>query len=133
MPEFIDTTKHQGEAVNNSSLVCKLVYKNTSFLFMGDVEEPSEEAIDRYGSWLDCDVLKVGHHGSKTSTSDPFLLLAKPEYSVISVGRNNKFKHPSSFTINKLINQGSLVFRTDKHGAVVFESDGRKVKMINWR
>jgi len=124
---------NSGEKINNSSLVIKLVYGKSSILLNGDAETGAEQAMLKYGSFLDCDLLKVGHHGSRTSSSDFFLDQAKPEQAVISVGRRNKFKHPSPETILKYTRRHIPVFRTDHSGAVVFESDGRRLIRYNWR
>ena len=130
---FETSSPHSGQNINNSSLVFKLVHGKNSFLFTGDAEIASEKALLSYGAFLDCDVLKVGHHGSRTSSTKEFLALAKPEMAIISVGRKNKFKHPSSVTLKRYENLGIQVYRTDQVGAVVIESDGKTLKKIDWR
>ena len=122
---FETGSPHSGQSVNNSSLVLKLLHGKNSFLFNGDAEIEIEKALLNYGGFLDCDVLKVGHHGSKTSSSKEFLSLAKPEMAIISVGKRNKFKHPAPVTIRKFRNLGIEYYRTDQVGAVVIESDGQ--------
>jgi len=111
---------------NNHSAVVKLTYGSTSFLFMGDAESTSEGHItaDVYA-----DVLKVGHHGSSTSTSGYFLRKVAPTYAVISVGNNNPYGHPSSSVLSRLDNAGVYVFRTDLHGTIVFTSDGETLSV----
>ena len=85
---------------NNSSLVLKILYGKDSFLFTGDAEQEAEKHLALYASFLKSEVLKVGHHGSVTSSGKQFLEYVDPEYAVISVGRKNKFNHPSQKTIN---------------------------------
>lgn len=91
--------------LNNNALVCKLYYKNFSMLFTGDIEEPAEkELIKKYADTnvLDSMVLKVAHHGSKTSSIKEFVDLVKPKIAVIGVGKNNLYGHPSSEVIERL-------------------------------
>ena len=89
--------------LNNNSLVLKVVYGNTSMLFVGDVETVVEQKmISHYGSFLLSDILKVGHHGSLTSTSDNFLQTVQPKNAIISVGMHNRFNHPSPFILKRL-------------------------------
>ncbi|MBD3225038.1 MAG: DNA internalization-related competence protein ComEC/Rec2 [Caldithrix sp.] len=122
-----------GETINNSSLVMKILHGQTSFLFTGDLESTAEPALLSYDNFLNCDVLKVGHHGSITSTSDEFLHLIKPEYATVSVGRNNKFYHPSRKTMRRLVKNFAHPLRTDRYGGLWFKSDGNKVHLYNWR
>jgi len=122
----------EGELINNSSIVLKVLYGKTSFLLTGDAQGLAETAIDRYGAFLNCDVLKVGHHGSLTSSAPAFLKWARPKYAVISVGRNNKFHHPGKLTLWRLAHFGADVLRTDRVGAVLFESDGQNLRLLRW-
>jgi len=124
---------YSGNEVNNSSLVMKICYGETSFMFTGDLERNAENSLIKFGSFLKSDILKVGHHGSKTSTSDMFLKFIHPQYSVVSVGKRNKFYHPSRKTIQRLREYNAHPLRTDHFGALVFESDGEKVSFVNWR
>lgn len=123
----------EGELINNSSIVLKVLYGKTSFLLTGDAQGLAETAIDRYGDFLNCDVLKVGHHGSLTSSAPEFLKWARPKYAVISVGRNNKFHHPGKLTLWRLAHFGADVLRTDRVGAVLFESDGQNIRLLRWQ
>jgi len=111
---------------NDHSAVVKITYGSTSFLFMGDAESTSEGHItaDVYA-----DVLKVGHHGSSTSTSAYFLRKVAPSHAVISVGRNNSYGHPSDSVLARLDNAGVDVFRTDLNGTIVFASDGENISV----
>jgi len=114
--------------LNNYSVVIKLVNGSNSFLFTGDAETLSEsEMVDKNSGILDSDVLKVGHHGSDSSTSLSFLNAVSPRYAVISVGAVNDFGHPSETVINKLTAIGAQIYRTDKDGTVVFTSDGKNI------
>ncbi|MBN2709221.1 MAG: DNA internalization-related competence protein ComEC/Rec2 [Calditrichaceae bacterium] len=122
-----------GSEVNNSSIVLKIVYGRTGFLLTGDLEKDAEPVLFNYGELLESDVLKAGHHGSITSSSQEFLDFIQPEIAVISVGRRNRFFHPSRRTVERLAQTGAMVFRTDRHGAVMVESDGKKVELVNWR
>lgn len=122
-----------GEEVNNSSLVLKIQYGENSFLFCGDAEMDAESAQAGFGDFLDIDVLKVGHHGSKTSSTQHWLQQCSPSWAVISVGEFNKFFHPSRQVIRRYREQGANVLRTDYYGAQVFESDGHELRLIDWR
>jgi competence protein ComEC len=113
--------------LNNNSIVMKLDYGKTSFLFMGDTAFEGEDRILSKGYSLISDVLKVGHHGSMTSTSVKLLESVMPKYAVISVGAKNKFGHPSPETLRRLENFGVKVLRTDLNGAIIFKSDGRNL------
>ncbi len=113
--------------LNNNSVVMHLVYGNTSFLLMGDTAFEGEDRIMSLGYDIKSDVLKVGHHGSATSTSMNFLEAVRPEYAVISVGAHNKFGHPSRDALERLENIGAKVYRTDLNGSVTFKSDGNRV------
>jgi len=122
-----------GREVNNSSLVLKVVYGQTAFLLTGDLEISGEQALYSFGDFLRAQLLKTGHHGSVTSTSQSFLDWVRPAYALISVGRGNKYRHPGKRTIRRLRENGAAVLRTDHLGALVFESDGRRLRLVNWR
>jgi competence protein ComEC len=134
-PDSVHTIakSYSGNEINNSSLVIKLCYGKTSFLFTGDLEQNAENCLLKYGSFLKSDVLKVGHHGSKTSTSLSFLRYINPDYSIVSVGKRNKFYHPSRITMERLRKFGAHPFRTDHFGALTFVSGGEKIRLVNWR
>lgn len=122
----LDTYKDK----NNNSIVARFDYGETSFMMTGDAETKSEKAmVTQYGltGKLRCDVLKVGHHGSTTSTSSDFLASVKPEIAIISCGEGNKFGHPQEETLDKLAAAGVTVYRTDKVGTIILISDGKKV------
>lgn len=114
--------------LNNYSVVIKLIDGDNSFLFTGDAEELAEkEIIEHHGDILEVDLLKVGHHGSITSTSQDFLDLVNPEFAVIQVGVNNRYKHPDDEILERLKNGDIEIYRTDLHGTIVAISDGRTI------
>ena len=122
------------KSLNNTSVVVKLVYGNSSALLVGDAENEAEaELCSQYGSFLASTILKVGHHGSGTSSSGEFLRLVKPGVALVSVGMRNKFGHPSPATVARILRSGSLVHRTDREGALVYESDGYSWWEYDWR
>ncbi|XXF54581.1 ComEC/Rec2 family competence protein [Thermoanaerobacterium thermosaccharolyticum] len=113
--------------LNNYSAVIKLTYGNTSFLFTGDASSQSEEEMLNKGYNLKANVLKVGHHGSSSATTLPFLQAVNPKYAVISCGKNNDYGHPHKETMDKLKNAGIIVYRTDECGTIVATSDGNNI------
>lgn len=115
------------EDLNNYSIVCKLKYGNTSFLFMGDAESLSEGEILAKQLDISANVLKVGHHGSSSSTSQTFLNKVNPQYAVISVGQGNNYGHPNQDTLNRLSSKGIKVFRTDINGTIIATSNGQTI------
>jgi len=112
------------ESLNDYSVVIRIDYGETSFLFMGDAEELSENEIKED---VNCDVLKVGHHGSSYSTSDTFLNKVNPKYAVIQVGDNNSYNHPTKETLDKLNKNGIKIYRTDIDGTIKLVSDGNNI------
>lgn len=114
--------------LNDYSIVVKVEFGNNSFLFTGDVGEVSEKEILSKGLDLKADVLKVGHHGSRTSSSDAFLNAVKPKYAVISVGKNNDYGHPHKESLQRLSGRGIQVYRTDESGTIVATSYGSNIK-----
>jgi len=115
------------EDTNNTSIVIKLTYGETSFLFTGDAERDSELDIIDAGFDLDCDVLKVGHHGSSTSSSYVFLNEVMPEYAVISCGVDNSYGHPHDEVMSRLRDADVKLYRTDLQGDVICVSDGKNL------
>jgi len=111
---------------NNWSIVLLLEYRHFSALLTADAETPIELALIQAGLVNDIDVLKVGHHGSKSSTTDALLDKATPETSLISVGKNNPYGHPNEVVLDRLRSRGVKVLRSDELGAVHIESDGDK-------
>ena len=115
------------EDTNDTSIVMKVVYGKTSFLFTGDAERTAEANILDAGYDLSATVLKVGHHGSETSTSYPFLREIMPEYAVIQVGKGNSYGHPTEDTLSKLRDADVKVYRNDLQGTIICTSDGEEV------
>lgn len=115
------------EETNNVSIVVKITYGCTSFLFTGDAEKPIEEELLKSGADLDCDVLKVGHHGSSTSSSRDFVEAVSPDIAVISCGKDNSYGHPHYEVTNLMKSLDITVLRTDKQGSIVLSSDGYEV------
>ncbi|MCY6372482.1 ComEC/Rec2 family competence protein [Clostridium ganghwense] len=113
--------------VNNYSIVIKLKFGNNSFIFTGDAEDVSEGEILRKQLDISADVLKVGHHGSHSSTTDAFLAKVNPKYAIVSVGKGNDYGHPHKPTMDKLKTKGITVYRTDESGTIVATSDGTKI------
>jgi len=126
--QILSPEKLNYDNINNYSLVIKLTYGNNSFLFMGDAEKEIEDSIISTKISLNCDVIKIAHHGSSTSSSEEFLDYISPKIALISCGLNNYFNHPSKITINKLKNRNILFFRTDIDGTIELYSDGNKIK-----
>ena len=112
---------------NDMSIVLKVTYGETSFLFTGDAERTAEADILDAGCDLSATVLKVGHHGSDTSTSYPFLREVMPEYAVIQVGKDNSYGHPTEDTLSRLRDADVKVYRNDLQGDIICTSDGKAV------
>lgn len=114
------------EELNDYSAIVKIEYGETSFLFTGDAEKLAEEEIV---SDVKANVLKVGHHGSNSSSSANFLKRVSPEIAVISVGADNGYNHPSKKVLNRLKSVGAKVYRTDLNGDIVIKSDGVNINV----
>lgn len=113
------------ETWNDASIVLRLTYGHTAFLFTGDMEQAEETSLLEAGCDVSCDVLKVGHHGSRTSSGYRLLYEAAPSAAVISCGQGNDYGHPHKETISRLQDAGiSNILRTDLMGSIVFHSDG---------
>lgn len=116
-----------GSDTNDTSIVLRIDYGETSFLFTGDAEYDAEKRILNSGANLSATVLKVGHHGSDTSTNYTFLREIMPQYAVISVGEDNSYGHPTEATLSRLRDAEVKVFRTDLQGDIFCTSDGKTV------
>ncbi len=119
----------EDENSNDDSIVLKITYGNTSLLLTGDATEEEERAIVSAGYDVDCDLLKVSHHGSAHSSSYSFLRTASPSSAVISVGKGNDYGHPTEETLARLGNCGATVYRTDLQGDITAKSDGTTVSV----
>jgi competence protein ComEC len=112
---------------NNTSIVLRIVYGDTSFLFTGDAEREVEQAILNSGTEISSTVLKVGHHGSESSTSYVWLREIMPKYAVISVGDDNSYGHPTEEVLSRLRYAEVKTYRTDLQGDIICVSDGKNV------
>lgn len=123
-----------GSDPNEQSLVIELIYGETEFLFMGDAGMATElDLVTRYGDLMESGLLKAGHHGGPASSSAPFLRTVNPEIAVVSAGRYNAFGHPDSATFRRLSDQAGRVFVTGRDRALLFRSDGERIRRIRWR
>lgn len=113
--------------LNNTSIMCRITYGETSFLFTGDGEASEEADIMAQGAELAADVLKVGHHGSSSSSSEEFIEAVNPSYAVISCGKDNSYGHPHYETLRTLYYSDTVLYRTDMQGHIIAESDGDNI------
>ena len=123
---FLNNKDYGNENDNSSVIYTEL--NNHKFLFMGDAGvEVEEDLIEKY-NLQDIDILKIGHHGSNTSSDKKFINLTNPKYSIISVGKNNRYGHPNKEVLNNLEN--SKIYRTDQDGSIMFKikNDNLKIK-----
>lgn len=114
--------ENDAENLNEDSIIIELTYGEKKFLFTGDAEVANE----KLRSWDDIDVLKVAHHGSRTSSSEEFLEQVKPEYAIISCGQNNDYGHPHQEVVDRL--KGVKIYRTDEEGTILITSDGENLE-----
>ncbi len=114
--------ENDAENLNENSIIIELTYGDKKFLFTGDAEVANE----KLRSWDDIDVLKVAHHGSRTSSSEEFLEQVKPEYAIISCGQNNDYGHPHQEVTDRL--KGVKIYRTDEEGTILVTSDGENLE-----
>lgn len=126
---FISPNSNSYKDLNDYSAGVKLIYGQTSFLFMGDAENVSEKEILANNIDVSANVLKIGHHGSESSTSEDFLDSVNPSYAIISCGANNSYGHPAPSLLERLNARSINIFRTDKDGTVVIESDGNYISI----
>lgn len=122
----------QNGGIHDQMVAGKLIYGKTSFMLTGDMEKNLENYLTTFEKEnLRSDVLKVGHHGSKTSTSENFLGWVSPKYAVISVGEKNKYGHPHKEVVDRLEKFGAQIFRTDLNGMIKIKSDGENIEIKN--
>lgn len=125
--------KLAGETIsnlNNTSIVSRLRYGKTSFLLMADAESPTEKELISKGFMLAADVLKIGHHGSRTSSSEEFLKAVMPGLAIISVGKKNRYGHPTATVLERLKSKGIPVLRTDQVGDIKIQSNGQELQVF---
>lgn len=125
--DILAPNKSKYEGLNNYSVVVKITYQNTSFLFTGDAERISENEMLNAGYNLRANVLKVGHHGSNSSTTKKFLEAVSPEIAIISCGKDNKYNHPHKEVINRLDKFGTKIYTTVNNGDISIESNGQDI------
>lgn len=126
--EFIGPTKqYSASDLNNWSAVLQVTHGENKFLFTGDAETPAENDMINAGILEDIDVLKVSHHGAKEATNANFLAVVKPEIAAISVGKGNRYDHPTASALQRLKKVGATVYRTDQNGNIIFNSDGKDI------
>ena len=120
---------------NNGSIVLRVQYGETVLLFTGDAEAALEETLLYYypDGRLDCDFLKVGHHGSDTATTDRFLAATTPHFAAISCGKDNEYGFPHKRVLDSLAACGAVVARTDISGTLIYESDGEALRFYAWQ
>jgi competence protein ComEC len=122
-----DISVQQSEEINDTSIVIRLVYGESEFLFTGDAGEAIEKQLLDSGLVLTADVLKVSHHGSNTASSEEFLAAVSPKIAVISSGKGNEFFHPHPKIMARLERLGVKILRTDEKGTIKLKSDGKKI------
>jgi competence protein ComEC len=126
-PEFSTINKSEYISANNDSLVLKIEGHHKAILFTGDIEEEAEDDILHLGQWLKSDVMKVPHHGGKTSAYEPFFKAVSPDIAVVSAGRDNAFGHPHQETLRIL--QDTNIFKTDIDGAIKIQETGKGLEI----
>ncbi len=115
-----------GLETNSGSIICRLVYGETSLILEGDAPQATEDyVLSLDGAGLKSDMIEVGHHGAKTSSAPDYLSAVSPQYAVISVGKDNSYGHPNQETLDTLGNVGAQILRTDQLGRITFVSDGK--------
>lgn len=131
--QMLGPVKEDYTNLNDHSAVIRLKYGTMTFLFTGDAEQQSEEDMIAEGYPLNAVVLKLGHHGSNTSTTDEFLAAVSPKYAVISSGKDNKYNHPDQDIIKKLEDNNIQYFNTQTHGTITAVTNGQDIKWITQR
>lgn len=129
--EILSPSRESYEDLNDYSVVILLSYGETAFLFQGDAEKTVEGDILESGADIKADVIKAGHHGSSTSSTEDYIKKVSPEYAVVSCGRDNDYGHPHRETVKLFNDLGIRMLRTDTDGSIVFVSDGKNVEYIN--
>lgn len=133
LPAGLDSIAAPGHDLNNHSLVLLCKHRDQTILFTGDAEAEAERLLLGWGDILRSEVLKVGHHGSSTSTGSEFLAQIRPRYATVSVGEKNRFKHPSAQVIRRLRESGTRVLRTDRDAAVWLRCRNGRWEQVAWK
>ena len=115
------------DSLNNYSIVCMVTHGENKFLFMGDAEKDAEGDLLETNADIDADVLKAGHHGSNSSSTMKFLSAVSPLYTVVSVGADNSYNHPSEKAIQRILKYSKDIYRTDLQGNIICISDGNNI------
>jgi competence protein ComEC len=131
-PGFRPKKKNAAKASNERSLVVRVEEGGRTYLFTGDIEAEAENYLIGHGRDLKCDVLKVPHHGSKSSSSEAFVSRAKPRLAVVSVGKENPYRHPADEVIDRYVRAGANICRTDRDGAVFIKPEGNQLEVTRW-
>jgi len=129
----IRSENFNGAECNNSSVVLKVTYGVNSILFTGDLEESGEEPLLTYDDFLESEIIKIGHHGSSTSTSESFIDKVNPILALVSVAKKNKFKHPSPGTLKRLKKYGIKTYQTSQEGALILTISPDRITKVQWR
>lgn len=129
---FSPTEDMYSDNLNDYSPIIKIEFLNTSFLFTGDAEIYTEQQVLLENNNLKCDIIKIGHHGSSTSTSPNFLCAVNPSIAIISVGDNNSYGHPTLDTLSLLESMNISTIRTDINGTIIVTSDGNNINISNF-
>ena len=119
-------------AENDRSLVVRIAFHDLALLFTGDIGTEAERDLIKRRQYLKCDLLKVPHHGSKSSSSEGFVSAVRPPAAVVTVGRGNPYHHPSDDVLERYENNGAGIYRTDRDGAIVLSADGGVLKAVTW-
>ncbi len=127
--EIFGPVTNDADDINNMSVIMKVTHGDNSFLFTGDAEKEEELEVIETDADLDCDVLKAGHHGSKTSSSKEFLEKVTPELCIIQVGENNDYGHPHSAALKRINKYTDEIYRNDLCGDIVVYSDGKDLSV----
>ncbi len=128
----LENRKVRDDMINDTSVVFRLLYGDTHVLFTGDMEEPLEQALLYQGYDIQSLILKAGHHGSKTSSSNLLLYNANPKFATISVGKNNKFKHPNTEILDRFEEHDIQSYRTDQFGTIEAVCDDQTHCSFSW-
>lgn len=131
-PTFYSRERKGYAAENDRSLVLRIAFRDRVLLFTGDIGTGAEGALLRGERDLKCDLLKVPHHGSRSSSSEAFVAAARPSFAVVTVGRENRYHHPAEEVIERYQRTGSRIYRTDRDGAVFIQGDDRGLHATAW-